>query len=103
MPIVAVGLAPVAIRVPSGSLENQVIVNTGPGNMFLGGPAVNPASGCPFPVGSKAELIKNGATLFACVSGSIPATTPAVPASTVAATNNTGQPVAVTITGGTVT
>lgn len=103
MPIVQVGLAPVAIRVPSGSLENQVIVNTGPGNMYLGGPAVTPASGCPFPVGSKADLIKNGQTLFACVSGSIPATTPAVPASTTPQANNTGQAVAVTIVGGTVT
>lgn len=101
--VIPVGLAPTVIRTPGLSAENQIIYNPGPANMFLGQAGVTPQSGCPFPVGSESKLYKNGTPVYACVPGTVPvAGAPALPATGVAATNNTGQAVAVTVAGGTV-
>lgn len=113
---VQVGLAPVAVRLPSGSAENQVITNAGPATVLLEGSpnnvitaagsgfaAVTP--GIPFPPGSRLKTFKNSQPIYANTTqlGGQVTSPPAVPASTVAATNNSGGPVAVTIVGGTVT
>jgi len=101
---VQIGLAPTSVRVPSGNLENQIITNPGPGTVYLGQSGVTPATGLPFPAGSEAKLYKNAQTLFGCVPGSVTWTgAPSLAATGVAMTNNSGQPVAVTVTGGTVT
>lgn len=103
--VATAGLVAAAVRLPAGSAESQIIKNQGPGVAYLGGSsAVTPASGVPFPVASELRLYKNGSAVFACTGGdtAVPAT-PAVPASTVNATNTTGEPVAVTVTGGTIT
>lgn len=102
--LVQVGLSPTQIRLPAGTLENQVIFNQGQSTAYLGQAGVTPANGCPFPPGSEARLIKQSATLFACVAGSVPwANAPALTASPSTLTNTSGQPVAVTVSGGTVT
>lgn len=102
--IAQVGLSPTSVRVPSGSQENQVIVNPGPSTVYLGQSGITPATGLPFPAGSEAKLFKQGSTLFACVAGSVTwSGAPALAATGVAMTNNSGQAVAVTVTGGTVT
>ena len=102
--ITLVGLSAVSVRAPSGNQENQIISNPGPSTAFLGQPGVTPATGLPFPPGSEAKLYKQGSPIFACVAGSVVwSGAPALAASTVAMTNNSGQPVAVTVTGGTVT
>jgi hypothetical protein len=112
---IQVNLAPVAVRLPSGAAENQVITNQGPVTVFLEGVANNVITavgsstvvtpGIPFPPGSKLRLIRNGANVFAntVAQGVSIASPPAVPATGVNATNTTGGPVAVTIVGGTVT
>ena len=102
--VVQVGLAPATVRTPVSSLENQVLYNPGPSTVYLGQDGVTPATGLPFPPGSKAHLYKQGNAVSACVGGAVAwAGAPALAASTVAMTNSSGQPVAVTVTGGTVT
>lgn len=101
--VVQVGLSPVAVRVPSGSLENQVLVNPGPSTVYLGQAGVTPATGMPFPPGSEAKIIHNGQSVFGCVPGSVSwSGAPALGASPSTLTNTSGQPVAVTVSGGTV-
>ena len=102
--VVQVGLAPTAIRVPSGSLENQTIISpAGSPTVYLGQAGVTPATGMPFPAGSEYKALKNAASLFGCVAGStVWAGAPAFPGSGSAATNTSGQAMTVTIAGGTV-
>lgn len=101
--VVQVGLSPVAVRIPSGNLENQVINNPGPSTVFLGQAGVTPATGVPFPPGSELKNYRNGQTIFGCVGGSVPwSAAPALTASPSTLTNTSGQPVAVTVSGGTV-
>jgi hypothetical protein len=102
--LVQVGLSPVSVRLPAGNLENQVINNPGPSTVYLGQSGVTPATGLPFPPGSEAKLYKQGSQLFGCVAGSVTwSGAPALAATGVAMTNSSGQAVAVTVTGGTVT
>lgn len=102
--ITQVGLSPVSIRLPASALENQIIRNPGPSTVYLGQSGVTPATGLPFPPGSQARLYKQGSQIYGCVAGSVTwSGAPALAASTVAMTNNSGQAVAVTVTGGTVT
>ena len=102
--IAQVGLSPVSVRLPVSSLENQVITNPGPSTVYLGQSGVTPATGLPFPPGSRARLDGNGQQIFGCVAGSVVwSGAPALAATGVAMTNNSGQAVAVTVTGGTVT
>lgn len=113
---VQVGLAPVAVRLPSGSAENQVITNAGPATVLLEGSPNNIISaagsgfsavtpGIPFPPGSRLRTLKNSQSIYANTTqlGGAVTSPPAVPATGVAATNNSGGPVAVTLSGGTVT
>lgn len=101
--VVQVGLAPVAVRIPSGNLENQVINNPGPSTVYLGQAGVTPATGMPFPPGSEVKNYRNGQSVFGCVGGSVPwAAAPTLTASPSTLTNTSGQPVAVSVTGGTV-
>lgn len=102
--IAVAGLVAASARLPGTNQENQIIVNAGPGTAYLGqAAAVNYLTGCPLPVNSPFRLYKNPTSLYACTGPGPAAPTPAVPASTVAAPNNTGLPVVVTLTGGTIT
>ena len=112
---VQVNVAPVAVRLPNNAAENQVLTNLGPATVLLEGSpnyvitAVGSTAlvtpGIPFPPGSKLRLIKNSGNIYANSNqlGIAIASPPAVPSSASAATNNTGGPVAVTLSGGTVT
>lgn len=112
---VAVNVAPVAVRLPSGAAENQVLTNIGPATVLLEGAPNNIITGVgstalvtpgiPFPPGSRLRLVKNSGNLYAnsIQQGAAVTSPPAVPATGVAATNNTGGPVAITLSGGTVT
>lgn len=112
---IVASVAPVAVRLPSGSAENQVLTNLGPATAILEGVANNVISavgsssvvtpGMPFPPGSKLRLIKNSGNIYANTTqlGGAVAAAPAVAASGTPVTNSTGGPVAVTLSGGTVT
>lgn len=101
---VQVGAAPTVIRTPGSNLENQVINNPGPVTVYLGGPAVTPATGLAFTPGSELHLYKNATPIYGCVPGATPwASAPSLAATGVSMTNTSGQPVAVTVAGGTVT
>jgi len=105
--VVQLGLTATVIRNPSSTVENQIVSNAGPGNAYLV-PATLPAAlaamfGIPFPAGSVLRTLKNGSQLRAVAAPGAFLTAPGVPASGTPQTNSTGQPVAVTVNGGTVT
>lgn len=93
------------LRTPSATFENQVIVNNGPGSAVLlsAAPgAIFPATGLPFPPGSKAHLWKNSTQLFAQATGLTPVTAAGIPASTTPITPSTTQDTVIRINGGAV-
>ena len=108
--VVQAGLAPVAVRLPVSNQENQIITNAGSVPVVLEsvpnyvlsatGSAAAVTPGISFPPGSEMKLLKNSGAIYAQTTqlGSV-VSSPAVPATTVNATNNTGAPVAVTIGG----
>lgn len=106
MPNIVPALSGTLVRQPGSNLENQVLVNNGPGNAFLSNAAIGSAvypTGVPFPAGSELRVFKNTQPIYAA-SGSLKAVTPpAVPASGTPQTNNNPYDVVVTLAGGTVT
>lgn len=98
-------LAGTVVRKPGTTIENQILVNHGPGSVILSNsaPGYLYGAGLNFPVGSRLLLLQNDDEIYAVPgTSSAGVTTPTVPATATAVTNNTGYAVAVAIAGGTV-